>query len=386
MTLLNNDVFQQISVSLTASFKQTGLLGGDLGSILYLAHYNNSAKFINNSYFKELENLIDSLIECDGEIDELGTSWLIQHLINLGILSKDSIEVIEDVAQVIPKLIEVNYRLKEYELLYGIAGKTLFYFETYPKFDAKLNLEKIAHSVKEMAHQTTDGITWLAPKERIVNLGISHGTPAVIATLSKIFMLTGEGKETIEKSVSYLLAQKKKDSILDDYPQVVGENIEESVCRLAWCYGDLGIALALFHASKALDRDDWKQEAINTALKSTKRTPENSTIVYSKELGIFDAGFCHGTAGVAHIFNRFYKATKIQDFKVAADFWLQKTLESRLPDGKWLFPHYNYETSKRDWLESNSLLEGLAGVGLVLLGFYDENTYSAWDSIFLTDI
>lgn len=43
----------------------------------------------------------------------------------------------------------------------------------------------------------------------------------MIATLSKIFTLIGQGKETIKESVRYLLAQKKKDSVLDDYPQVI---------------------------------------------------------------------------------------------------------------------------------------------------------------------
>ena len=86
------------------------------------------------------------------------------------------------------------------------------------------------------------------------------------------------------------------------------------------------------------------------------------------------------------MFNRFYKATKIQDFKDAANFWLQKTLDARLSNGTWLFPRHNQGTNEKDWVENNSFLEGLIGVGLVLLAFQDENTDPAWDKYFMMDI
>lgn len=384
--MIKEEILQEISQILGNSINQHNLLGGDLSKILFSSYLYLKNKNENTNAFQLIENAFEN--ENITDIDELGSIWLIQHLIKIGILDKDSADIIEDLTNSLPALIELDEINKNYELLYGMAGKAICYFESLPNFITTQKLASMAKKLRQIAIEDNNGISWLdlKEKERTINLGISHGIPAVIATLAKIFTFTGEGKETIEKSVGYLLAQKKKDSILDDYPQVIGENIKKELCRLAWCYGDLGIALALFHASKALNREDWKQEAINTALKATKRTPENSTIVYNKEFGIFDAGFCHGTSGVAHIFNRFYKATKIQDFKVAADFWLQKTLQARLPNGKWLFPHHNYKTNEKDWLENNSLLEGLAGVGLVLLGFYDENTEPAWDSMFLTDI
>ena len=99
--------------------------------------------------------------------------------------------------------------------------------------------------------------------------------------------------------------------------------------------------------------------------------------------GILDGGFCHGSSGVAHIFNRFYLETGREEFNEARGYWLKKTLEfSKEGDGIGGFKMYLGLEDK--YVGESNLLEGATGIAMVLLGFL-ENTQEnmAWDACFL---
>jgi len=92
-----------------------------------------------------------------------------------------------------------------------------------------------------------------------------------------------------------------------------------------------------------------------------------------------DAGICHGSAGIALLYHRMFLETHCSEFKEATEFWIQQTLEfSRFEDGL-----AGYKTwQKEGWKCDYSLLAGIAGIGLVLL-FYLENNQQTWDELFL---
>jgi len=79
---------------------------------------------------------------------------------------------------------------------------------------------------------------------------------------------------------------------------------------------------------------------------------------------VMDAGICHGAAGIAHIFNRVYQKTGNETFKEAALFWIDDCLKkSCFNDGL-----AGYKVWRKDgWITQTGLLEGIAGIGLVLL-------------------
>ncbi|MFB0926278.1 MAG: hypothetical protein QMB65_13505 [Vicingaceae bacterium] len=101
----------------------------------------------------------------------------------------------------------------------------------------------------------------------------------------------------------YLVSKNivKKDSI---FPHRLTKNssIDESP-RLACCYDDLGISIALWLAGVALNDEDIKKESIDICLHTTKRKTK-------EEIGIIDAGIFHDTASLAHMYNRMYGYTK----------------------------------------------------------------------------
>ncbi len=131
--------------------------------------------------------------------------------------------------------------------------------------------------------------------------------------------------------------------------------------RLAWCYGDLGLAAALLMASRDTGRSDWEAEALQVARDAAVRPRETR--------GIRDAGLCHGTAGNALIFLRLYHATGEICFLDAALDHLDWTLAFRNP--KKPFGGFPQHRLDNDQLSSigyvPGLLEGNAGVALVLL-------------------
>ena len=144
--------------------------------------------------------------------------------------------------------------------------------------------------------------------------------------------------------------------------------------RLAWCYGDLGISVALWHASQALGRKDWEQEAIDTILHASKRRG-------LVENGVVDAGLCHGTAGIAHIFNRMHGYTGLEELKEASNYWFAETLKmARFEDG--LAGFKAWQGNERGWVNEPGLLEGIAGIGLALISAVSD-IEPAWDECLL---
>ena len=141
---------------------------------------------------------------------------------------------------------------------------------------------------------------------------------------------------------------------------------------MAWCYGDLGIGIALLQVRKILEKKEYEKKGLEILLKSTQRRNYNETLVT-------DAGICHGSAGIALIFRRMYYEIGRKEFKEATQYWINQTLHfSRFEDGL-----AGYKTYIKDgWKNDYSLLMGISGVGLVLLS-YLENDKQDWDEMFL---
>ena len=150
------------------------------------------------------------------------------------------------------------------------------------------------------------------------------------------------------------------------------EQIQRS--RLGWCYGDLGIAMALWQAGVALHNESWKNKALEILLFAAEKR-RNLEKNFVK-----DAGLCHGTAGIGHIFYRVWWNTKMSEFKKAADYWFEQTLKMAIfADGLAGYKAWN---GRDGWKNKENLLEGIAGIGLALLTYYYE-IEPTWDECML---
>jgi lantibiotic modifying enzyme len=99
--------------------------------------------------------------------------------------------------------------------------------------------------------------------------------------------------------------------------------------------------------------------------------------------GLSDACFCHGTSGIAHIFNRFYLETKVPDFNSARQYWINETIKKAdFENTECVFK--TWESSDMRFQNDFGLLNGITGVGLTLLGFLSDNIEDlSWDKSLL---
>jgi lantibiotic modifying enzyme len=149
------------------------------------------------------------------------------------------------------------------------------------------------------------------------------------------------------------------------------KNKSKTNSRLGWCYGDLGIALTFWQVGKLLDYPKFKTEALEIMRHACNRKDLQKNAVN-------DCGLCHGSAGIAHIFRRFYWESNDASFKTAADYWTQVTLDMAThEDGLAGYCAFR-ATEEKKWITEYGLLEGIGGIGLALLGAI-QSEVSDWD-------
>ena len=248
-----------------------------------------------------------------------------------------------------------------------------------------------------MAEWSDNGLSWftspsmLSERQRDqtpggrYNLGVAHGVPGVIGLLGEVCSLDVESEKAwvlLEGAVKWLLLQAGPAKMTSMYPNWIALGSARSTrSRLAWCYGDLGIAVALLGAARRVNQTKWASAAVQLARKAARRPLEKSHVV--------DAGLCHGAAGVAHLFNRLYQTTGDELFRRAAWFWFEYTLSYLKETGSRVSdlalhaegPHHEREGAD----DTMGFLTGLAGVALALHAAASA-VEPNWDRVLLSSI
>ena len=278
----------------------------------------------------------------------------------------------------------------EYDLVSGLAGFAAFGLDRLPAPSAVRLLEVVLERLDELGEETEGGIAWRTPAERLPahqrerfpggcwNAGLAHGSPGVIAVLAGMLEAGIGGdraRRLLEGAARWLLAQRLEGC--PAFPALVDAAAEPAPSRLAWCYGDPGVALALYRAGAATADGELLSAALEIARIAAEQPFELS--------GVRDAGLCHGAAGLAHIFNRFHQASGEEVFADAARRWLAKTLDYRRP-GEPVGGFAAWQNlPEPHWEPSPGLLNGAAGVGLALAAaLYDVEPL--WDHCVLMNI
>lgn len=225
-------------------------------------------------------------------------------------------------------------------MIRGFAGWGLFGLERWPHPRAARALELIVDLLATRAEEVEDGIRWrtqpalLTEFQRSVhpdgyyNLGLAHGIPVIwylLAHVSDRGIRPVKASRLLHGSIEWVLSRRLKTEGPLSFPSVWSEKGIGRAALLAWCYGDLGIAAALWVAARCTGSRDWQSEAISIA-RNTKRLAID-------EVRVSDTSLCHGAAGFAHVYNRFYNSTNDPTFGDAAGRWYEKTLAMRVPEG-----------------------------------------------------
>ena len=305
-----------------------------------------------------------------------GIAWAVDHL--QGILFEPDDDgddppvdpPVDPIGDSLVQVLQRPYARGDFDLIGGLAGYGIYAFHALPRPAARRSLELLVQRLVEIGEPVDGGFSWFTPPEVLpdwmrekepdgrYNLGVSHGVAAVISVLSLCAaagVMSGEQRATLDRAVDWLLAQKQNgkkwcfaNSVVNGRP--AGRN------RLAWCYGDPGIAAALFTAARHCGHAGWEATALEIAQTAARRDMETSEIV--------DAALCHGSAGLAHLFNRMHQASGDPLLAEAARAWFRYTVDMQRPGAG--IAGYEFFAAP-GWQPLTGYLLGLAGVGLGLL-------------------
>jgi lantibiotic biosynthesis protein len=285
-----------------------------------------------------------------------------------------------------------------FDLVAGIVGIGVYGLERRSTAAGIGIVRNVVHRLKELAIEDAAGIRWhtaprlLPPWQRELypdgyfNLGVAHGMPGVIAFLAEVCALeelAADARPLLDGAMQWLWSCADESDGISRFGTFVlpeQKDAQFRPSRVAWCYGDLGIAVALLVAARAVRQPEWERFALDTALGVAKRETDSA---------VADACLCHGAAGNAHLFNRLYQATKDERFLAAAQRWIRTTLSMRRQTGS-IAGFVSWRPAARSdlpdgWDAAPGFLEGAAGVALALLAA-STPVEPGWDRVMLAAV
>lgn len=245
----------------------------------------------------------------------VGVAWTVDHLQQRGILpeSEDLNEEIDDA--LIAWLAPEPWRGLP-ELIEGLAGVGLYGLARPANARSWMIVDRIIDILQATVQATPQGTAWFTAPDQLdsirrqqhpdgaFNLGVAHGNPGILGFLAEACHRGFQrARPLLDTSMDWLLSCQSPfvDGSIFGRTFGYGQPPNPDGCRLSWCYGDLGIAAVMLLVAARVRQPAWRDEAIKIALACANRpNPWDS---------VMDASLCHGAAGNAHLFNRFFQAT-----------------------------------------------------------------------------
>lgn len=319
-----------------------------------------------------------------------GIAWALDHLEGLGHPPWD-----EDINDVLDETIAFHLDCPatrwRAELIDGLAGVGLYLLDRRGRGRSAGLLARVLDLLVAKSERSQGTATWYEAPETLFpemleampgglyNLGVSHGIPGIIGFLAQAAGRVAGAGALLDAAVPWLLGQKDHHADGSFFGAGFGRR---DLARnpdghpLAWCYGDLGIALVLLAAARRRANPAWEEEAVALALACALRQDPRR--------GVEDACLCHGAFGNAHLFNRLFQATGEPALREAALGRYRLGFGMRTgPSSCAGFLPRNHDPGFPD--RAFELLCGISGIGLALLAGATA-VEPAWDRILLADV
>ncbi len=321
-----------------------------------------------------------------------GVAWAMQHLLRVLAIPTD-----DDPVAAADEILEIMLSrgaARHYDLISGLVGWGVYFIERLPGPRGRACLEYVVDGLVATAEHIQGQTTWYTPPEWLhaqereeapggyYSLGMAHGVAGVLAMLGAAYAAGLEDDRIpplIESSASWLLEQERPVQAAWRFGTWVEPGKPPTPSRFAWCHGDPGVAVGLMGAARGIGHQELLSRALAIARLASDTTREHPDVL--------DAGLCHGTAGLGHMFNRLYQATGEELFADAARHWFRKTLALRKP-GLGIAGLQTFRgnlSSTHPWAGDAGFLTGAAGTALALLASVS-TVDPQWDRIILTSI
>lgn len=364
-----------------------GLYGGDCGMLLFLFYYttvSDSPRYkalINNLTDRILDSIENGRFVHTFSNGLAGILYLFDFLKKQGFTDIDITEYEEVLETYLIRKMNNDIQSCNYDFMHGALGTGLYFLKKQKRKDIILQLvDFLYHTAEKDSGQET--IKWkfsfVKDSEPKYNISLSHGISGVVLFLSRMVrenIVHPKIYELLNGSVNYMLKQERDAGIYGScFPGLSLDDAKTASLksRLAWCYGDLGTAYAIWFAGKTIHNISWQKKGLDILVSSTSRAAE-------AEPSVVDAAICHGASGIAMVYRRMYLETRDDVFLKASGYWIDQTLlHAVFSDGP--AGYKSFYTNR--WEDDYSLLTGISGIGLMLISYLMEDSQD-WDELFL---
>lgn len=361
-----------------------GIFGGDSGKIIMNLFLQTDDGRLEADLERCLEIITNKdvlMTYCSGLA---GLCWLFNYLKVKNIIDIDLDKLFLDTDEYLNSWAKNQIQRGNFDFLHGAIGAGFYFLSRVENKNHRIYLSELVDGLNEIAIKEDDGsIKFLSmidheSKTMGYNLSLSHGLASIIVFLARCFekdINSDIACQLINGCVSYLLKQRfpNTNEYISVFPSSVSENQIKRPSRMAWCYGDLGIGIALYQAALITKNKEWEDLALNVLRRCAKRTD-------LKQNSVVDAGLCHGTAGIGQVFHRMYRYSNDPKFRTAAQYWFDQTKKKAIhKDGIEGYKTWNGE---KGWVNETNLLEGVSGIKLALY-CWENNIDPDWDSCLL---
>lgn len=365
-------------------------MGGRSGTILLQSLFLQVTS--NNKFKTEIESNIEFLVnKLESSYEVLttfctglaGIGWLFTYLNEKGIIDIALDEYLEELDETIEEKLKEMLSEQDFDILHGANGLGLYLLKR-KRTDL---VERIILALDAAAANIGNETVWQRfdrhkLQEYIYDFGLAHGNASILYFLAKCYkagVLPDTCKRLIRGGLHFFTNNIQDfEKVGSFYPgsKLVKEyktNTQPYFCRLAWCYGDLGILHSLLQVSKWINDNAMELKIIDMLETVATRRADKQTHVR-------DAGFCHGASGVGYLFLNLYNTTGNKIFQDTAEFWVERTLQ--LAYHKTGVHGYLFHMGEHGWERMSDMLTGLAGVGAFYVQYLYKELNNDWAECF----
>lgn len=123
-------------------------------------------------------------------------------------------------------------------------------------------------------------------------------------------------------------------------------------------YGDISIAYSIYRVGILIGSNIYKKKGINILKEISEFRDDNNAYIK-------DAEIVYGSSGLFAIYSDLYKETNIDQFNLAANYWLKKTISHNNINNIWA--GYDTHINGFNDIIQLSFAHGVCGIAIVLL-------------------
>ena len=328
-----------------------------------------------------------------------GSGWVLAHL-DGRVFDLDGDEWAEDVDATLLRELRGGDRTLNWDLVKGLAGSGIYWLERLPRASAREGLAALVDHLEAIGEVGADRVAWRCPAasfffkedrdnhpDGLYNLSVAHGTAGALGFLAGAAAAgSARARPLLASGLRWLLDHEQPEeapaAFPMSYPPGDPERGAGQDVRLSWCRGDAGTAATLMAVARVLGDPEAEAAAARLALRAARRR--------GVQAGVGDPCLCHGTAGLAHLFNRMFQRTGDPELAEAARHWYHHTLHLLRDDMGETGGCWSWQKEHDTWGDAvrrpePAFLLGAAGVGLALLAAVSD-VEPAWDRLLLASL